>query len=175
MDRHTHLLASVLQTCTMLHPDDPKAAVEHANRILDQVELFDNERYVRPLAEDLDEELSNIQDDLLPDPGDMIPHADRSLKDWTRCNNESKYITEVWKRLEHMIKCIEELEVNVILNRNHDPYKEIMELRHSAKLLRAYHEFRNIHSDSWDAAFWTSDELNDYVNIRLNGNPDALF
>lgn len=168
MDRHTHLLASVLQTCTMLHPDDPKAAVEHANRILDQVEIFDNERYVRPLAEDLDEELTNIQDDLLPDPGDMVPVEEPKgppamIRDWIAQQNELSLIRHLEHEIEAHVEKIKWLEANALLDKGADFYEEVLSIRNSGlRILRTF-AFRELHQATWSTKFYPIEALHEYI------------
>lgn len=172
MDRHTHLLASVLQTCTMLHPDDPKAAVEHANRILDQVHLFDAERYIRPLAEDLDEEIQNLQDDLLPDPGDMIPvnqpesaskDAPPPIRDWVQSQNELtviNYLEIVCKRLTDRI---DRLEINALFDRTSDFYEEVVRIKASARIMTRVLQYRELHEATRRTRLLNMEDLSDYA------------
>lgn len=170
MDRHTHLLASILQTCTMLHPDDPRAAVDHANRILDQVELYDQERYTRPLAAELDEELNEIQDELLPDPGDMIPHHDSEndqpgalLQSDVRSFNDHAFIHALRTQVDILIGNIVDLERNLAFDNTSDPYEEVRQILHRARILSAYFSFRNENLGTWKTAFWQDDALERYI------------
>lgn len=172
MDRHTHLLASVLQTCTMLHPDDPKAAVEHANRILDQVELYDQERYTRPLAAEIDEELQDLQDDLLPDPGDMVPHQEheksrnRNMEDFMKAINDRLLIKEMERRAVALSEKLDNLYDTLVLNIHADPFEEIVKLKYEARSLKKVFEYRNNNQKNWPLKFYDSDDLIAYVSDK---------
>ena len=172
MDRHTHLLASILQTCTMLHPDDPKAAVEHANRILDQVELCDQERFTRPLAAELDEELQDLQDDLLPDPGDMVPvnqpetgskDAPAAIRDWVESQNEQAVIGYLESACERLTDRIDRLETNVLFDKTSDFYEEVMAIKASARIMSRVFQYRKLHEATRRTRFVKIEDLSDYA------------
>ena len=169
MDRHTTLLAAALPTAMMLHPDDPKAAVKMANDILDQVELYDQERYTRPLAAELDEELQDIQDDLLPDPGDMVPVQEEKtppaiIRDWIAQQNELGLLKHLQRELEEHVEKIKWLEANVLLDKGADTYEDVLTIRNSGvRLLRVF-QFREMHQATWNTKFYPIDQLHDYVH-----------
>lgn len=176
-DTHTTLLAAALPTAMMLNPDDPKAAVDLANRILDQIEIYDQERFTRPLAAELDEDIGQMHDDLLPDPGDMVPvqdPADMTSGDDMRARNDRLLIERLGVDSARLYESIDNLYYAVLIDSKADTFEHIQMIRYHAKRLSAIHAFRHSRLMEWPKRIWSHDDINTFLNGIHNPKPDAV-